>query len=281
VSLPHEAGPADQYGLVGHPVAHSWSPFIHGMFAKAAAQNLVYRLFDIHPDDFRRETLRLLTGGVRGLNVTLPHKQAAAELVNELTPRAARAQAVNTIAFFQDETLLGDNTDGVGLVRDLEHNLNVTLADKRVLILGAGGAARGVIGPLCERELRSLTIANRTLFKARKLVQEFSDMGDIQGCTFGDVERPAYDLIINATSASLQGVMPELPGGLVSEQTVCYDMAYGRGLTPFTRWAASLKAGRISKGWGMLVEQAAESFLLWRGIRPGTQIVLAALNQEE
>ncbi len=229
MSLPHEAGPADQYGLVGHPVAHSWSPFIHGMFAKAAAQNLVYRLFDIHPDDFRRETLRLLTGGVRGLNVTLPHKQAAAELVNELTPRAARAQAVNTIAFFEDATLLGDNTDGVGLIRDLEHNLGIELADKRVLILGAGGAARGAIGPLCERELRSLTIANRTPYKARKLAQEFSDMGDIEGCTFGEIERPAYDLIINATAASLQGVMPELPSGLVSEDTVCYDMAYGRG----------------------------------------------------
>jgi len=281
VSLPHEAGPADQYGLVGHPVAHSWSPFIHGMFAKAAAQNLVYRLFDIHPDDFRRETLRLLTGGVRGLNVTLPHKQAAAELVNELTPRAARAQAVNTIAFFEDATLLGDNTDGVGLVRDLEHNLGIALADKRVLILGAGGAARGVIGPLCERDLRSLTVANRTPYKARKLAQEFSDISDIQGCTFSEIESPPYDLIINATAASLQGVMPELPGGLVSEETICYDMAYGRGLTPFTRWAAALKAGRICKGWGMLVEQAAESFLLWRGIRPSTQLVLAALNQEE
>jgi shikimate dehydrogenase len=251
------------------------------MFAKAAAQNLVYRLFDIHPDDFRRETLRLLTGGVRGLNVTLPHKQAAAELVNELTPRAARAQAVNTIAFFEDAKLLGDNTDGVGLIRDLEHNLNIALADKRVLILGAGGAARGVIGPLCERELRSLTIANRTPYKARKLAQEFSDIGAIEGCTFGEIERPPYDLIINATAASLQGVMPELPDGLVSEETVCYDMAYGRGLTPFTRWAAALKAGRISKGWGMLVEQAAESFSLWRGIRPSTQLVLAALNQDE
>jgi shikimate dehydrogenase len=281
VSLPHEAGPADQYGLVGHPVAHSWSPFIHGMFAKAAAQNLVYRLFDIHPDDFRRETLRLLTGGVRGLNVTLPHKQAAAELVNELTPRAARAQAVNTIAFFEDATLLGDNTDGVGLIRDLEHNMSIALADKRVLILGAGGAARGVIGPLCERELRSLTIANRTPYKARKLAQEFADAGTVEGCTFGEIERPPYDLIINATAASLQGVMPELPSGLVNEETVCYDMAYGRGLTPFTRWAASLNAGRISKGWGMLVEQAAESFLLWRGIRPSTQLVLAALNQDE
>jgi shikimate dehydrogenase len=281
VNLPHEAGPPDQYGLVGHPIAHSWSPFIHGMFAKAAAQNLVYRLFDIHPDDFRRETLRLLTGGVRGLNVTLPHKQAAAELVNELTPRAARAQAVNTIAFFEDTTLLGDNTDGVGLTCDLERNLQIDLADKRVLILGAGGAARGVIAPLCERDLRSLTVANRTPFKARKIAAEFADVGQIQGCTFAELEGPPFDLIINATAASLQGVMPELPDGLVDEETVCYDMAYGRGHTPFTRWASSLNARRISKGWGMLVEQAAESFLLWRGIRPSTAPVLAALAQHD
>jgi shikimate dehydrogenase len=279
VTLPHEAGPPDQYGVAGHPVAHSWSPFIHGMFAKATAQSLVYRLFDIAPDDFRRETLRLFTSGVRGLNITLPHKQAAAELVNELTPRAARAQAVNTIAFFEDTTLLGDNTDGVGLISDLERNLQVELADKRVLILGAGGAARGVVGPLLERELRTLTIANRTPFKARKLVTEFSDLGTIAACTFAELEGPPYDLIINATSASLQGEMPEMPAGLVDEATLCYDMAYGRGHTPFTLWARSLHAGRTAKGWGMLVEQAAESFLLWRGIRPSTQPVLAALAQ--
>jgi shikimate dehydrogenase len=281
VNLPHEAGAPDQYGVVGHPVEHSWSPFIHGMFAKAAAQNLVYRLFDIVPEDFRRETLRLLTGGVRGLNVTLPHKQAAAELVNELTPRAARAQAVNTIAFFEDTTLLGDNTDGVGLTSDLERNLQIDLADKRVLILGAGGAARGVIGPLLERELRLLTVANRTPYKARKIAAEFADMGQITGCTFAELEGPPYDLIVNATSASLQGVMPEVPGGLVDESTACYDMAYGRGDTPFTRWAKSLHAKTISKGWGMLVEQAAESFLLWRGIRPSTEPVRAALARHD
>ena len=279
MNLPHEAGAPDQYGIVGHPVAHSWSPFIHGMFAKATAQNLVYRLFDIAPDNFRRETLRLFTSGVRGLNVTVPHKQAAAELVNELTPRAARAQAVNTIAFFADTTLLGDNTDGPGLICDLERNLQVELADKRVLLLGAGGAARGVIGPLLERELRSLTIANRTPFKARKLVEEFADMGQITSCTFSELQGPPYDLIINATSASLQGEMPEMPVGLVAEETVCYDMAYGRGHTPFTLWARSLHARRTCKGWGMLVEQAAESFLLWRGIRPSTEPVLAALAQ--
>jgi shikimate dehydrogenase len=279
VTLPHEAGPPDQYGVAGHPVAHSWSPFIHGMFAKATAQNLVYRLFDIPPEEFRRETLRLFTSGVRGLNITLPHKQAAAELVNELTPRAQRALAVNTIAFFEDTTLLGDNTDGLGLICDLERNLHIDLADKRVLILGAGGAARGVVGPLMEHELRALTIANRTPFKARKLATDFADMGQIVGCTFAELEGPPYDLIINATSASLQGEMPEMPVGLVDERTVCYDMAYGRGPTPFTLWARSLHAQRTAKGWGMLVEQAAESFLLWRGIRPSTQPVLAALAQ--
>ena len=269
----------DQYGVVGHPVAHSWSPFIHGMFAKATAQNIVYRLFDIAPATFRREALHLFANGVRGLNVTLPHKQAAAELVNELTPRAERAQAVNTIAFFEDTALLGDNTDGLGLTADLERNLGVTLTDKRILILGAGGAVRGVLGPLLERELREVIIANRTPERARKLAAEFADIGTISGCGFGDVEGPPYDLIVNATSASLSGEMPQLPAGLVGEETVCYDMAYGRGDTPFTLWAKSLRAARTTKGWGMLVEQAAESFLLWRGIRPDTQPVLQALVQ--
>ncbi|MHB8475196.1 MAG: shikimate dehydrogenase [Steroidobacteraceae bacterium] len=267
----------DQYGVVGHPVSHSWSPFIHGMFAKATAQNLVYRLFDISPDDFRREALRLFASGVRGLNVTLPHKQAAAELVNELTPRAERAQAVNTIAFFKDTSLLGDNTDGLGLMADLERNLGISLANKRVLILGAGGAVRGVLGPLLERDLKELVIANRTPDRARKLAAEFADLGLISACGFAEIEGPPYDLIVNATSASLRGEMPNLPVGLVGEETVCYDMAYGRGHTPFTLWAKSLHAGRTTKGWGMLVEQAAESFLLWRGIRPDTQPVLQAL----
>jgi shikimate dehydrogenase len=267
----------DQYGVAGHPVAHSWSPFIHGMFAKAAAQNLVYRLFDIAPGDFRRETLRLFAGGLKGLNVTLPHKQAAAELVNELTPRALRAQAVNTIAFFEQTSLLGDNTDGLGLLADLENNLGISLPGKRLLILGAGGAVRGVLGPLLERELRSVVIANRTAERAQSLAAEFADIGEIYGCGFAAVRGPPYDLIINATSASLQGEMPQMPVGLVGEETICYDMAYGRGHTPFTLWARSLHAARTTKGWGMLVEQAAESFLLWRGIRPDTHPVLQAL----
>ena len=269
----------DQYGVAGHPIAHSWSPFIHGMFAKASAQNLVYRLFDISPDNFRRDALALFAGGLKGLNVTLPHKQAAAELVNELTPRAERARAVNTIAFFKHTSLLGDNTDGLGLTADLEKNLGLALADKRVLILGAGGAVRGVLGPLMERDLRAVVIANRTPERARKLAQEFADMGEISGCGFSEVSGPPYDLIINATSVSLQGEMPQMPVGIVGEQSVCYDMAYGRGHTPFTLWAKSLHAARTTKGWGMLVEQAAESFLLWRGIRPDTEPVRQALAQ--
>jgi shikimate dehydrogenase len=269
----------DQYGVAGHPIAHSWSPFIHGMFAKATAQNLVYRLFDIPPEHFRRDALRLFAAGIKGLNVTLPHKQAAAELVNELTPRAERARAVNTIAFFEQTSLLGDNTDGLGLTADLEKNLGLDLADKRVLILGAGGAVRGVLGSLMERELREVVIANRTPDRARKLAEQFSDLGQISGCGFSEVRGQPYDLIINATSASLQGEMPDLPAGLVGEESVCYDMAYGRGPTPFTSWAKHQHAARTAKGWGMLVEQAAESFLLWRGIRPDTAPALEALAQ--
>jgi shikimate dehydrogenase len=279
VNVPAGLDTPDLYGVAGHPIAHSWSPFIHGMFAKATAQNLVYRLFDIPPENFRREALKLFANGVRGLNVTLPHKQTAAELVNELTPRAERAQAVNTIAFFDDTSLLGDNTDGLGLTIDLEHNLGLQLTGKRVLIMGAGGAVRGVLAPLLERELKEVVIANRTPDRAKSLANDFADLAEIRTCSFGEVTGPPYDLIINATSAGLTGEMPVMPVGLVDENTVCYDMVYGRGHTPFTLWAKSLHAGRTSKGWGMLVEQAAESFQLWRGIRPDTKPVLAALAQ--
>lgn len=271
---------ADQYGVVGHPVAHSWSPFIHGMFAKECEQNLVYRLYDIDPADFRRETLRLFTSGVKGLNVTLPHKASAAELVNEMTPRASRAQAVNTILLQQDNSLLGDNTDGIGLIRDLRDNLGLELEHKRILILGAGGATRGILAPLIETQPSALVIANRTPERARNLAAAFKDICDIHACEFKKVQGPPYDLIVNATSASLQGQMPEMPAGLVSEESVCYDLAYGRGHTPFTLWAKSLYAARVCKGWGMLVEQAAESFFLWRGVRPNTHSVLEALTRK-
>jgi shikimate dehydrogenase len=275
-----EAGVPDQYGVAGHPVDHSWSPFIHGMFATKCEQHLVYRRYDIPPENFRREALRLLTSGVKGLNITLPHKMAAAELVNTLTPRAARAEAVNTIVMQEDHTLLGDNTDGVGLVRDLCDNLGLDPRNKRILILGAGGAARGILAPLIETQPAALVIANRTVSRARALASSFQDLYTISPCEFRTVSGPPYDLIINATSASLQGQMPDLPPGLVSEHSICYDLTYGKGHTPFTLWAKSLYAARVYKGWGMLVEQAAESFFLWRGIRPETHSVLEALTRK-
>jgi shikimate dehydrogenase len=274
----------DQYGVAGHPVAHSWSPLIHGMFAKATAQNMVYRLFDIPPKHFRHEVLQLMTiAGVRGLNVTVPHKRSAADLVNELTPRALRAGAVNTIACFDGASLLGDNTDGVGLVTDLERNLDVPLTGRRILILGAGGAVRGVLAPLLERAPAGLLIANRTVERAQALAAEFADLGAVSACGFDELagmpHGGPFDLIINATSAGLQGKMPQLPEDIANAATVCYDMIYGRGPTAFTQWAKARQATRIFKGWGMLVEQAAESFMLWRGLRPDTQPVMQALAE--
>ena len=182
-----EAAPADQYGVVGHPVAHSRSPFIHGMFAKAADQNMVYRLYDIEPAKFRGELLRLFISGLRGLNVTVPHKQAAAELVNELGPRAAYAEAVNTIVLRDDATLLGENTDGTGLVRDLTVNLGLGLHGKKILILGAGGATRGVLAQLLEERPKIVHLANRTPAKAIELAGRFGSLGSIEASAFADV----------------------------------------------------------------------------------------------
>jgi shikimate dehydrogenase len=267
----------DQYGVIGHPVSHSWSPFIHGMFAKQTGQSITYRLHDVVPEAFRRYVLDFFSRGGRGLNVTVPHKLAAAELANELTPRAERARAVNTLAI-QDHRILGDNTDGAGLVHDLRANLNVTIRDRRVLIVGAGGATRGVLAPLLALEPAELVIANRTAERAVTLAADFQDLGAIRGCGLNELGEAAFDVVINATSASLSGEVPAVPAAIIGEQTVCYDMAYGKDDTAFVRWAREQGCARALQGWGMLVEQAAESFYIWRGVRPQTAPVLAALQ---
>jgi shikimate dehydrogenase len=269
----------DHYGVVGHPVAHSWSPFIHGMFAKQTGQNLTYRLYDVPPAEFRERIVGFFAGGGRGLNVTLPHKIAAAEMANELTPRAARARAVNTLVARSDGTLLGDNTDGAGLVHDLCDNLGVVIIRRRILIVGAGGATRGVLAPLLTLEPAELVIANRTAERAQSLAADFKDLGAVSGVGFRDIRGAAFDLVVNATSASLSGDVPDVPGTVIGEETVCYDMAYGKSDTAFIRWARSVGCARALQGWGMLVEQAAESFRVWRGIRPPTAPVLAALKE--
>jgi shikimate dehydrogenase len=273
------SAPPDQYGVIGHPVAHSWSPFIHGMFARQTGELLVYRLHDVLPQDFRAYVLDFFSRGGRGLNVTVPHKVAAAELANELTPRAERAMAVNTLAVQRDKRLLGDNTDGAGLVHDLRDNLSMNLAGRRVLIVGAGGATRGVVAPLLVLRPAQLVVTNRTADRAHALVADFQNVGAVRGCGFDDVGEHPYDVVINATSASLAGEVPAIPPGVVNANSLCYDMAYSKGDTPFLKWARDNGCTRAIQGWGMLVEQAAESFQLWRGVRPQTRPVLEALRE--
>ena len=258
---------SDRYALVGNPVAHSKSPWIHAEFARATAQDLEYRLLEAPLEGFAAAVRRFRAGGGKGLNITLPFKQEAFRLCSSVSERARRAQAVNTLVL---ETNFGDNTDGVGLVRDLSQNLDCRF--RNVLLLGAGGAAQGVVGPLLEAGASRLVIANRTASKATALAARFpgaSGQG-YDGLT-GD-----FDLVINATSAGLAGEAPPLPPGLLRGGVLAYDMVYGRE-TPFL--AAARRAGaRVSDGLGMLVEQAAESFFIWRGVRPQTRPVLDALR---
>jgi shikimate dehydrogenase len=269
----------DAYGVVGHPVGHSLSPFIHGMFARETGQAMSYRLYDVAPAEFAGFVAGFFDRGGRGLNITVPHKIVAVEAANELTARAAHAASVNTLALRDDNTILGDNTDGAGLVRDLCDNLGLVVTHRRILIVGAGGATRGVLAPLLGLEPTIVVIANRTPERAAALAAAFTDLGATQGVGFGDVGDQPFDLIINATSASLSGDIPPLPAGTVGPGTVCYDLAYGRAATAFVEWARSRGCSQALQGWGMLVEQAAESFRLWRGVRPPTATVLAALRE--
>jgi shikimate dehydrogenase len=269
---------ADRYGVFGHPVSHSLSPFIHAMFARETGQDMSYRPFDVPPEELVARVRSFFSEGGSGLNITLPHKLAAVELATELTERAAHAAAVNTLAL-RDGKVLGDNTDGIGLVRDLCDNLGVVITNRRVLVLGAGGATRGVLAPLLGLQPEELIIANRTADRAEALAAAFADLGDAHGVGFADVGDDAFDLIINATSASLSGEMPPLPPAAVGPQTVCYDLAYGKDATAFVKWAQSIGCAQALQGLGMLVEQAAESFHVWRGVRPQTASVRAALRE--
>ncbi len=275
----------DRYAVIGSGIGHSRSPQIHAMFAKATRQSMEYGLLDVPPAAFVTVVRNFFRDGGRGLNVTVPHKETAHRLAETLTSRANRAGAVNTLASV-DGKLHGDNTDGAGLVRDLTVNLGCKLEGARVLLLGAGGAARGIIGPLLEGGAASLVISNRHGARAKKLAKEFADLGPvtpapsvppIRGRSAAS-DDAGYDLIINATSASLRGELPAVPAHAVGTQTLAYDLAYGERDTVFMHWARSAGAARAVMGIGMLVEQAAESFLLWRGLRPDTAHVLAALK---
>jgi len=268
----------DRYAVIGNPVAHSKSPRIHAEFARQAGQDIVYVKLAAPKRGFRRELDRFIAHGGRGLNVTVPFKQDAAAACDRVSERGKFAEAVNTLSF-TDGKIIGDNTDGAGLLRDLEQNLHVELHGRRVLLLGAGGAARGIVMPLIARGVRAIVIANRDVDKARALEQRFSLFGNVRGCGYPDVADAAYELVINATSASLHGNVPPVPRSVFADGCVAYDMVYAAGgRTPFLDMAQDCGALVTSDGLGMLVEQAAESFYIWRGMRPQTRPVLEMLR---
>jgi shikimate dehydrogenase len=272
--------PIDRYAVFGHPISHSKSPRIHALFAAETGQELVYTAEDVPAEAFETCLREFFGAGGKGLNCTVPLKELAFQRADSLSDRARRAKAVNTLALRDEGTIFGDNTDGVGLVRDLTANLGLELADRRILLLGAGGASRGVLAPLLEQRPACLAIANRTAEKAVRLAAEFGDLGNIKGGGFVALAGESFDLILNATAASLSGEMPELPAGVLAAGGVCYDLAYGREPTAFVRWGAGKGAALCVDGIGMLVEQAAEAFALWRGVRPDTRPVIELLNAE-
>ena len=280
MSDPFDFEKSDRYAVMGNPVAHSKSPRIHAMFAQQLKQRIEYTAIQVDEGGFPQAVDQFRASGGKGLNVTVPFKQEAFYLANQLSDRAKIAQAVNTLRFEADGKVFGDNTDGAGLVHDLEKNLRVHLKDKRILILGAGGAVRGVLHPLLHRNPALIVIANRTVAKARDLVEEFAQYGKVEACGFDDLRGKHFDLVINGTAASLKGEIPPLPDNLFTARALAYDMMYGEKSKPFLDWAATHGAETVTDGIGMLVEQAAESFLIWRGARPETRSVIEKLRAE-
>ena len=269
----------DNYCVMGNPVAHSKSPQIHAAFAEQTRQKIFYQAILVDEGKFKDSIKEFQRKGGKGLNITVPFKPDAWEASDQMSRRAERAVAVNTISFNDEGKIAGDNTDGIGLIRDLTINHKLSIKDKNILILGAGGAARGILDPLFDEQADRVVIANRTVNRAQKLADIFSDRGDISTCGFDELVSSNFDIVINATSASLQGDVPPLPEGLVNKNICCYDMMYSAADTPFVAWAKAHGAGIALDGLGMLVEQAAESFFIWRGVRPETGSVIKSLRK--
>jgi shikimate dehydrogenase len=268
----------DKYAVIGNPIAHSKSPIIHAQFAQQTGQALSYVALYSEVPDFEAAVRRFRDQGGSGLNVTVPFKHRAYALADVRTDRAERGRSVNTLTF-GSSGIIGDNTDGAGLVRDLTHNLRCELHGQRILLMGAGGAAYGVCGPLLEQQPALLIVVNRSVEKAQSLCEHFNPGATsavLRGCGYGDLSENVFDLVINATSAGLSDTMPPLPTGLFAQGAVAYEMVYGKD-TPFLEFALR-EGARAADGLGMLVEQAAESFYVWRQVRPQTTPVIAHLR---
>ncbi len=269
----------DKYAVFGNPIKHSKSPLIHAAFAAQCDQKMQYRAVRVEEDGFQRAASRFFAEGGCGLNVTLPFKVDAFEFAGRQSERARRAGAVNTLTRGADGVIEGDNTDGIGLVRDMVANLGWVVQGLRVLVIGAGGAVRGVLEPLLRERPRELLIVNRTAERADQLAREFSDLGALEGGGYELIGERQFDLVINASSAGLAGEVPDLPATLLTERSCCYDMIYGAEPTPFMRWAAHHAAWAVADGLGMLVEQAAQSFYIWRHVRPETRPVIHQIRE--
>jgi len=270
----------DAYAVFGHPITHTKSPRIHSLFAEQTSQNLRYDAHDVPAEAFTTSVDSFFRNGGKGLNCTVPLKELAWQYADILSDRARLSKAVNTLVKQPDGQIFGDNTDGIGLVTDLTINHDIELSNRRVLILGAGGATRGILAPMLEHKPDRITIANRTLSKAETIVNEFSHLGSLSSSDYSDLNHQTFDLIINATSASLSNQLPPLPDRLLSKNGCCYDLAYGNQPTAFVCWGIARHARISIDGLGMLVEQAAEAFSLWRGIRPETTPIINLLNSE-
>ena len=268
----------DRYAVFGNPIKHSKSPQIHTEFARSTAQDLSYEAIAVPEGDFASTVESFLSGQGKGLNITIPFKQEAWALAEVRSARAELAGAVNTLYRDSQGHLCGDNTDGIGMVRDIIRNHGGVIEGKKVLILGAGGAVRGVLQPVLEQKPSKLVIANRTASKAIKLAELVSGLGDVSGSGFDTLGAECFDLIINGTAASLQGEVPPLPDNILADGAWCYDMMYAASPTAFCQWADKKGASKTIDGLGMLVEQAAQSFHIWRGVEPDSQVVIKSLR---
>ncbi|MCS3904297.1 shikimate dehydrogenase [Methylohalomonas lacus] len=268
----------DHYCVIGNPVSHSLSPQIHRAFAEQTGEAIDYQAVLVETDAFADSVRALRDQGLRGANITLPFKHEAWALCDRRSARAERAGAVNTLSCSDAGLFDGDNTDGIGLLRDLRDNQGVELADRDILIAGAGGAVAGIIDSLFDARPASITIANRSLDKARQIAARFADRGRIQALAYAELGERAFPLIINGTSLSLQGQLPALPERVLAPGGFVYDMMYQHEPTCFMRWAEQHGAAASADGLGMLVEQAAEAFALWRGVRPDSRPVIAQLR---
>lgn len=268
----------DSYAVFGHPIDHSLSPRIHALFAEETAQQIEYTRREPPLDGLAEAIAAFRAEGGHGANITVPFKEQAWALADQRSDRAERAGAVNTLIF--GERVYADNTDGEGLINDLRNNLGVGLAGKRILLIGAGGAAGGVLMPLLDENPATLVIANRTPERAQTLARAFADAGSIEGCGLDDLSGERFEVVINATSSGLEGDVPDLPASIVGDGATAFDMLYGAEPTPFLRWAEANGAYRTRDGLGMLVEQAAGAFELWRRIRPSTAPVIETLRND-